>query len=230
MNERLYRSREDRLIGGVCAGLGDRLDIDPSLVRIGWVLATLFTGGAFLVVYIVMLVVVPEEPLGGIPPVAPPTGPGAVPGWQGPEGWTAPGGTQSEAPGWMAPGDSGAGTPTGDAAWGASGAAATSAAAEAQTATAADAAGTAGAPAPAWIAPDQAYASRRAARAERRRRNEGVIGLVFGLLLILLGAWFLLREYVPEVDLESFWPIAIIALGVLLLVLAFRPGRRTDAS
>ncbi len=88
----------------------------------------------------------------------------------------------------------------------------------------------AGAPAPTWTPPDQAYAARRAERAERSRRREGTIGLVFGLLLILLGVWFLFRQYVPDIDLEAFWPIAIIALGALLLIRAFRFDRGGDGT
>jgi phage shock protein C len=70
MNDRLYRSRDDRMIAGVAGGMAERWDADPSLVRLLWVLATVFTGGIALIVYIVMAVVVPEDPLGyGRPPV-----------------------------------------------------------------------------------------------------------------------------------------------------------------
>ena len=78
MNDRLYRSRDDRIVGGVCGGLADRFDLDPSLVRILWVVLTLLTGfvpGAIL--YVVMLVVVPEAPFGA--PVAPGAGPAPWP-------------------------------------------------------------------------------------------------------------------------------------------------------
>ena len=62
--KQLYRSREGRMIGGVCAGLGEYFGIDPTLVRLGFVLGALLGGvGALLIVYLIMLVVVPEEPL-----------------------------------------------------------------------------------------------------------------------------------------------------------------------
>ncbi|MGD9091808.1 MAG: PspC domain-containing protein [Anaerolineales bacterium] len=62
--KQLYRSRQERMIGGVCAGLGEYFGIDPTLIRLGFVLAALLTGvGAVLLVYIIMLIVVPEEPL-----------------------------------------------------------------------------------------------------------------------------------------------------------------------
>ena len=62
MNERLYRSRHDRVLAGVAGGLAERLNADPSLVRIVWVLLMPFTGFLALGVYIVMAIVVPEEP------------------------------------------------------------------------------------------------------------------------------------------------------------------------
>lgn len=51
------------MIGGVCGGLGDYFGIDPTLVRVGWVLGTIFTGFfAGIIGYIIMMVVIPEEP------------------------------------------------------------------------------------------------------------------------------------------------------------------------
>ena len=61
LRKRLYRSREDRRIAGVCAGIADFLGVDATLVRIAWVLLAL-AGGPGLVLYIVLAVVVPEEP------------------------------------------------------------------------------------------------------------------------------------------------------------------------
>ena len=60
--KRLYRSRQDRMIGGVAAGIGEYFDIDPTLVRIAVVLLALFTNGAGVVAYIACMVVVPENP------------------------------------------------------------------------------------------------------------------------------------------------------------------------
>jgi phage shock protein C len=59
---RIYRSREDRMIGGVCGGLGDYLSIDPTLVRLLFVLFV-FTCGSSLLAYLIMLIIIPEEPL-----------------------------------------------------------------------------------------------------------------------------------------------------------------------
>jgi phage shock protein C len=59
---KLYRSRNNRMIGGVCGGVADYLNLDPTIVRVITVLLTLFTGVP-VVVYLVALLVVPEEPL-----------------------------------------------------------------------------------------------------------------------------------------------------------------------
>ena len=63
VQKRLYKSRDDRVIEGICGGIGEYLDVDPTLVRIVWLLFT-FAGGAGLIVYIIASVVVPERPLG----------------------------------------------------------------------------------------------------------------------------------------------------------------------
>jgi len=59
---RLYRSRTDRVIGGVCGGLAQFFTIDATIIRLLFVFTALF-GGTSLLVYLVMLLVVPEEPL-----------------------------------------------------------------------------------------------------------------------------------------------------------------------
>ena len=46
MAERLYRSRDDRMLAGVAAGVAETLDADPSLVRIAWALLAILTGGS----------------------------------------------------------------------------------------------------------------------------------------------------------------------------------------
>jgi len=60
--KKLYRSRNERMIAGVCGGLGEYFSIDPTLIRLLFVFAAL-AGGPGLVAYIILLVVVPEEPL-----------------------------------------------------------------------------------------------------------------------------------------------------------------------
>ena len=57
---RLYRSKTNRIIAGVCGGLGDYFKVDPTLIRLLWVLLTL-SGGAGLVAYIIAWAIIPEE-------------------------------------------------------------------------------------------------------------------------------------------------------------------------
>ena len=64
MDDRLYRSRDDRMIAGVAGGVAERLDADPSIIRIVWAVLIFLTGGLALLVYIVMAIVVPERPAG----------------------------------------------------------------------------------------------------------------------------------------------------------------------
>ena len=60
MTDRLLRSREDRMVGGVCAGLGSYLRIDPMLVRVFFVLLTL-AEGAGLILYLILWLIIPGE-------------------------------------------------------------------------------------------------------------------------------------------------------------------------
>ncbi len=61
-NKRLYRSRTERQIAGVCGGLGNYLGIDPTVVRLLFILGLVFVGGTLLA-YLVLAIVIPEEPL-----------------------------------------------------------------------------------------------------------------------------------------------------------------------
>ncbi|SEH00548.1 phage shock protein C (PspC) family protein [Nonomuraea solani] len=59
----MYRSREHRILAGVCGGLADKMGLPPTLVRILWLLLSLIPGPLW-VVYVVMWILVPEEPKG----------------------------------------------------------------------------------------------------------------------------------------------------------------------
>ena len=61
-----YRSDHDQLIAGVCGGLAEEFGVPPTLVRLGFVLATLFMGGIGIVLYVVLWVVMPREPSGDL--------------------------------------------------------------------------------------------------------------------------------------------------------------------
>jgi len=60
MQKRLYRSKKDEKIAGVCAGIAEYLNIDPTIVRLIWVLVAL--SGAGVLAYIVCALVIPEKP------------------------------------------------------------------------------------------------------------------------------------------------------------------------
>ncbi len=60
MEKRLYRSRKDRMLFGVCGGLAEYLNVDPSIVRLV-MLFIWMTGGGFLA-YIAAGIIIPEEP------------------------------------------------------------------------------------------------------------------------------------------------------------------------
>ena len=57
--KRLYRSRKDKRIGGVCGGLGEYLSIDPTLIRLIWVLLAL--SGVGILAYFIAWIIIPEK-------------------------------------------------------------------------------------------------------------------------------------------------------------------------
>ncbi len=61
--KRLYRSRSDRMFSGLCAGLGQYLGVDPTVVRALFAMSAIFLFPMPIVVYLVLLFVIPEEPL-----------------------------------------------------------------------------------------------------------------------------------------------------------------------
>jgi phage shock protein C len=63
MKKRLYRSRDERMIWGVCGGIAKYFDVDPTLIRIIAVL-TLFFALTGILVYIILAIIIPIEPYG----------------------------------------------------------------------------------------------------------------------------------------------------------------------
>ena len=166
MTEPLYRSRTDRVIAGVAGGIAAAWDIDPSLVRVAWVVLAFVTQGLAVLVYVVMVFVVPEPPAGG-PEPAPfrSVTDGDDPGPPGTGRSTAPAGVASS---------------------------------------------------------DRRDADAPAAGGSARQGAQAPpnLALVFGLFMILLGAWFLLRPLLPQLDFDVTWPVAAIGLGVILVVMS----------
>jgi len=63
-HKKLYRSKKSRILAGVCGGLGEYLDVDPVLIRIGFVLLALGHGLGILL-YIILMIIIPKEPAKG---------------------------------------------------------------------------------------------------------------------------------------------------------------------
>ena len=61
MNKKLYRSKIDKKLAGVCAGLAEYLNMDATIIRLIWVLLVLFAGCGALA-YIICALVIPEKP------------------------------------------------------------------------------------------------------------------------------------------------------------------------
>jgi phage shock protein PspC (stress-responsive transcriptional regulator) len=97
---KLYRSADDRWIAGVAAGVADYFDVDPTLVRIIWLISVPMTGLLTLIAYFIMIVVVPLEPSG----------------WSQPSPWAPGGGPDDQTASFVPPtpvaaSDAGTGAP-----------------------------------------------------------------------------------------------------------------------
>lgn len=60
--KKLYRSAINRKLCGVCGGLGEFLNLDPTLIRLLWVLLCIPSFGSAVIVYIVAAIIMPEQP------------------------------------------------------------------------------------------------------------------------------------------------------------------------
>ena len=63
MSNRLYKSNTNKMIDGVCGGLAEYFNVDPTLVRLAWVVFCALGGGGILA-YIVAAVIIPRNPDG----------------------------------------------------------------------------------------------------------------------------------------------------------------------
>lgn len=191
MDDRLYRSTTDRSLAGVCGGVAAWLGIDPSLVRIGWVVLALLTGGALLVLYVVMAVVVPEAPPGWAGRAGRPPSPDGPPGgWSTGSAGTAPGGAWTASTGgWTTPDTAGA-APGSPSSW------------------------------------PEDWGRPRPGASPEIGIGIGRSSMVAGIILIALGIWFLVRDYLPPIDWNLVWPVAVIVLGGWLIAGALRRSSR----
>ena len=60
--KRLYRSTYDRMLCGVCGGIAEYFQLDPSLVRLGWALFSIL-GGSGVLAYIIATIIIPNDPV-----------------------------------------------------------------------------------------------------------------------------------------------------------------------
>ncbi len=242
----LYRS-DDPMIAGVAGGVADYFDLDPTIVRIVWLILVPLTSGLAFVLYIVMAIVVPVE--SDVVPVVSPWQPGGEPVSGGyPANYSAPEppGDGQQSQGGAGP-ESGSGAPgnapPGDAAQGGGPAPETTQSwspgneppggygPNAQP----------GAPYDATSRYDRRW-QRREERWQRRqqrwqtrmdrweeRREDWERGrrsgsIVWGLLLILVGGVLLMDRLDPQFSIARTWPLLLVGFGLILVVLAFIRG------
>ena len=61
MEKRLYKSNENKMIGGVCGGIAEYFGMDPTIVRLDWVLFCAL-GGSGIVAYLIAAIIIPKKP------------------------------------------------------------------------------------------------------------------------------------------------------------------------
>ena len=155
---RLSRCRHDRQLAGVASGMAEYFDLDPTLVRILWIVSVFF-GGFTILLYIILAFVMPLEPAG--PQI------GSMAG--------------------LATGDASADPDASD-------------------------------PTSAWT-----YSAPVVDGHEHRHRDDGRIGLGFGILLVVFGSIALVGSALPGwVAGIALGPAFILALGIAFVVMAVR--------
>lgn len=62
MTKYLYKSEDDKKLAGVCAGIAEYFDVDPTIIRVGYALITIITGiGPGLIAYFVLTIIMPKK-------------------------------------------------------------------------------------------------------------------------------------------------------------------------
>ncbi len=59
--KRIYLSKKDKMIAGVCGGLGEYLNIDPVIIRLIWVIGTIVSFGFGILIYLLAWLIIPER-------------------------------------------------------------------------------------------------------------------------------------------------------------------------
>lgn len=60
--KKLYRSTDNRMVAGIAAGMADYFNLDPTVLRVGWIILTIITGGMAILAYLILIFVIPNEP------------------------------------------------------------------------------------------------------------------------------------------------------------------------
>ncbi|NTW26013.1 MAG: PspC domain-containing protein [Lentimicrobium sp.] len=153
---RLYRSVHGRVIGGVAGGLADFFSMDPTIVRLIFVLLAVF-GGSGVLLYVILWIVLPEKyTFGTYNAYNTPPSSSESKGGKGGVGETFEG---------FENGEKGFGTEPGIA---------------------------------------------------EKRKFEG--SLIGGVVLILIGAFFLAERFIPHINFSDFWPLLLVVVGVVLIL------------
>lgn len=62
MSKKLYRSNVNKMVAGVCGGIAEYFDLDPTLIRLGWVVFCAL-GGSGILAYLIAAIVIPQNPV-----------------------------------------------------------------------------------------------------------------------------------------------------------------------
>ena len=65
MTKRLHRSNENKVVAGVCGGIAEYFDMDPTLIRLAWILFCAL-GGSGVLAYIIAAIIIPEKTAGDV--------------------------------------------------------------------------------------------------------------------------------------------------------------------
>jgi phage shock protein C len=185
----LYRSREERMLAGVCGGIGEYFAVDPTLVRLVFVLLAVFSGVGVLA-YVVLWIVVPEE--GGRPLY---------------EEWKSEGEAKTAEAGTIPASETATGAVAGEPA--------TPEPPEPPVATQPPAAVGAG-PVPVTGATRPGPEDWRQMRHEGRRGGGVGLGIILILVGGVLLANRLVPQL--NIDIWKLWPVLIIAIGLVMIL------------
>lgn len=194
--ERLYRSRMERMVAGVAGGLSLYFGIDPTIIRLFFVLAAIFSGGLAILAYLALWVFVPEEPYSfGAPPPF-----GEAPSFSGAPASTSAATGAAEGTG-QSSGFGGTSEPAGVGGRGPS-----------EAGNPFSSPGSFGSTDP--FGSPGPFGSRRFRGEFGRRRGSG-----FGWALVILGALILASNLhlLSWLSMGVVWPLFLIGAGVLLL-------------